>query len=164
MDTTQLPTFYTSTVNNMTLEKALIEHYKINPQFTRYDQFETLEAGNAIKSHDISHILYGCDTTLLGEYKVQMWNNFSSTKTRPKISFKLIFSKDAKALMQLVIPTGLIKFAREHKVEMNRIKNEIKTQSDKMTKKWIYGHEETYMQKTIAEIRAEYGIEIIHYK
>jgi ubiquinone biosynthesis protein Coq4 len=160
-DSPNLHTFYIKTVNNLTLKKALVEHYKINPQFTRYDQFETLEAGNAIKSHDISHILYGCDTTLLGEYKVQMWNNFSSTKTRPKISFKLIFSKDAKALMQLVIPTGLIKFAREHKVEMNRIKNEIKTQSDKMTKKWIYGEEEKYMNKTIGEIRDEFGIQIL---
>jgi ubiquinone biosynthesis protein Coq4 len=159
--TKQLHTFYTDTVNNLTLKKALIEHYKINPQFTRYDHFETIEAGNVIKSHDISHIIYGCDTSMIGEYKVQMWNNFGSKRTRPKLTFKLIFSKDAKALIQLVIPTGLIKFARAHKEEMEIVKANVKTQSNKMTKKWIYGEEEKYMGKTVAEIRNEFGIEIM---
>jgi ubiquinone biosynthesis protein Coq4 len=162
--TEQLHTFYTETVNNLTLEQALIEHYKINPQFTRYYQFASIEGGSVIKRHDISHIIYGCDTSMLGEYKVQMWNNFGSKNTTPKLSFKLIFSSDIKALVQLVLPTGLIKYARVHKEELGKVKTEVKTQSDKMTKKWIYGHEETYMQKTIAEIRAEYGIEIIQYK
>jgi ubiquinone biosynthesis protein Coq4 len=148
-------------LSNLTLSKALDEHYKINPQFTRYDEFETREAGNAIKSHDISHLIYGCDTSYLGEYKVQMWNNFSSSKTRPRLSFKLILCKDVKALIQLVIPTGLIKFARENKQEMDKVKAEIKTQADKMTKKWIYGEEENYMNKTVSEILTEYGIYIL---
>jgi ubiquinone biosynthesis protein Coq4 len=156
----ELSLFYISTINDLTLAKALEEHYKINPHFTRYYQFETAEAGNAIKSHDISHLLYGCDTSYLGEYKVQMWNNSGSKNTIPKLNFKLIFSKDAKALIQLVIPTGLIKFVRENKTEMDKIKTEIKTRSEQMIKKWIYGEEGKYMDKTIAEIRAEYGVEI----
>jgi ubiquinone biosynthesis protein Coq4 len=156
-----LHTFYTQTINEMTLENALIEHYKINPQFTRYDQFETVEAGNVIKSHDISHILYGCDTSMLGEYKVQMWNNNSSKRTRPKLTLRVLFSKDLKALIQLVLPTGLIKFAKEHKSEMDVIKAIVKTRSKLMTKKWVYGEEADHMHKTISEIRNEYGIEIL---
>jgi ubiquinone biosynthesis protein Coq4 len=161
MNSEQLNKFYTSTINNLTLAKALEEHYKINPQFTRYDQFETLEAGNTIKSHDISHLIYGCDTSYLGEYKVQMWNNNGSKNTMPRLSLKLIFSSDLKALIQLVIPTGLIKFAKEHKVEMDKVKAEIKTRSTQMTKKWIYGEEGNYMDKTIAEIRREFGIKVL---
>jgi ubiquinone biosynthesis protein Coq4 len=162
MNPAKLNQFYTIDINQMTLRDALTEHYNINPQFTRYDQFETKEAGSTIKSHDISHLIYGCDTSYLGEYKVQMWNNFSSKKTMPKLSLKLIFSKDARALIQLVLPTGLIKFAKEHKEEMNKVKANIKIQSDKMTKKWIYGNEEQYMDKTIGEIREEYGIQILN--
>jgi ubiquinone biosynthesis protein Coq4 len=162
MNPTKLNQFYTSDINQMTLRDAITEHYNINPQFTPYYEFETLEAGSTIKSHDISHIIYGCDTSYLGEYKVQMWNNFGSSKTMPKISFKLIFSKDARALIQLVLPTGLIKFAREHKVEMDKVKAKIKTQSAKMTKKWIYSGEEKYMDKTIGEVREEYGIQILN--
>jgi ubiquinone biosynthesis protein Coq4 len=161
MNPAKLNQFYTIDINQMTLRDALTEHYNINPQFTRYDQFETIEAGNTIKSHDISHLIYGCDTSYLGEYKVQMWNNFSSKKTMPKLSLKLIFSKDARALIQLVLPTGLVKFAKEHKEEMDKVKANIKIQSDKMTKKWIYGNEEKYMDKTIGKIREEYGIEIL---
>lgn len=161
MTPTQLNVFYTQTVNNLTLKEALEQHYQINPQFTRYDQFITLEAGNAIKSHDISHIIYGCDTSYLGEYKVQMWNNNGSSKTMPRVSFKLLFSKDLKSLIQLVIPTGLIKFARENKIEMDKVKAEIKSKASNMTQKWIYGEEEKFMDITIGEIRAKYGIEIL---
>jgi hypothetical protein len=157
----QVSTFYNHDINNLTLQNALDEHYKINPQFTLYNEFETKEAGSAIKSHDISHLIYGCDTSYLGEYKVQMWNNNGSKNTMPKVSLRLVFSKDVKALIQLVIPTGLIKFAKEHKVEMDKVKAEIKISSDKMIKKWIYGKEEVYMSKTIDVIRAEYGIEIL---
>jgi ubiquinone biosynthesis protein Coq4 len=162
MNPTKLNQFYTSGINQMTLREALLEHYNINPQFTRYYQFETKEAGSTIKSHDISHLIYGCDTSYLGEYKVQMGNNFGSKNTMPKISFKLIFSKDARDLIQLVLPTGLIKFAKEHKKERDKVKAEIKTQSDKMGKKWIYGNEEQYMDKTIGQIREEYGIQIVN--
>jgi ubiquinone biosynthesis protein Coq4 len=157
----QLSTFYTTTINDLTLAKALEEHYKINPQFTRYDQFETLEAGQTIKSHDISHLIYGCDTSYLGEYKVQMWNNNGSKNIMPRLNFKLVFSNDLKTLIQLVIPTGLIKFAKEHKVEMDKVKAEIKTRSTQMTKKWIYGEEDRYLNKTIAEIREEFRIEVL---
>jgi ubiquinone biosynthesis protein Coq4 len=161
MTPNQLSQFYTHDINNLTLAKALDEHYKINPQFTRYDEFETKEAGNTIKSHDISHLIYGCDTSYLGEYKVQMWNNNGSKNTMPRLSLKLIFSSDLKALIQLVIPTGLIKFAREHKQEMDKVKAEIKARSTRMTKKWIYGEEGKYMYKKIAEIRGEFGIEVL---
>jgi ubiquinone biosynthesis protein Coq4 len=159
--TEQLRTFYTETVNNLTLEKALVEHYKINPQFTRYDQFETVEAGNIIKSHDISHIIYGCDTSLPGEFKVQMWNNFGSSKTMPKLNLKNLLNKDFNTIMRLVIPTGLFGFVAMNFKELMGVRKQVKTQADQMTKKWIYGEEEKYMNKTIDEIRDEFGIEIL---
>jgi hypothetical protein len=157
---TNLHEFYTQTINNLTLENALIEHYKINPQFTPWYKFQTPEGQNLIKSHDISHLLYGCDTSYLDEYKVQMWNNFGSIKTLPKNKLKLIFNPDYKQLIKLVLPTGLIKFALNNRKQMSKVKKLVKNQSSQMIKKWEFFAEEPYMNKTISEIRLEYGIDI----
>jgi hypothetical protein len=157
----QLQDFYTNQILGMTLEKAIEEHYKVNPQFTRYDEFETIEGGNLIKSHDISHIIYGCNTSYMGEFKVQMWNNYGSTNTNPKIPFKTVKSKDFKIILQLVLPTSLFSYAFWHVREFASFWNTIRKQTKNMSKKWVYGDEEKYMKKTIAEIRQEYNILII---
>jgi ubiquinone biosynthesis protein Coq4 len=156
---TQLSTFYTQTTNEMTLEKALVEHYKINPQFTPWDQFDTPEARNLIKAHDISHLIYGCDTSYMGEFMVQTWNGFKSNlNIPPREGLKYLMNKD---LRQLVLPTSLFSYAITHIMDFVKIKSRIKRQAKLMIKKWEYFQEEPYMSKTIGEIRSEYNIEII---
>jgi ubiquinone biosynthesis protein Coq4 len=159
MTPTQLSNFYTNDINSMSLAKALDEHYKINPQFTPWDQFDTPEARNLIKSHDISHLIYGCDTSYGGEYCVQTWNKFGSNlNIKPQDGLKYLMNKD---LRSLVLPTSLISYALSHIMKFIKLRGQIKNQAKLMTKKWEYFQEELYMNKTIGEIRAEYGIEIL---
>jgi ubiquinone biosynthesis protein Coq4 len=158
-ETTQLHTFYTQDINNLTLEKALIEHYKINPQFTPWDKFTAPEARNLIKSHDISHLIFGCTTSYMGEYMVQTWNGFGANlNISPLKAHKYLLNKD---LRQLVLPTSLFRYATRHIAEFIKIRGLIKKQSKLMSKKWEYFQEEAYMQKTIAQIRDEYNIQIL---
>jgi ubiquinone biosynthesis protein Coq4 len=159
IEVTQLHTFYTSTVNDMTLETAMIEHYKINPQFTPWDRFIVPEARNLIKAHDISHLVFGCTTSYMGEYMVQTWNGFGANlNINPLIAYKYLLNKD---LRQLVLPTSLFQYAIAHLSEFIKVRGLIKKQAKLMTKKWEYFNEEQYMQKTISEIRAEYNILIL---
>jgi ubiquinone biosynthesis protein Coq4 len=151
--------FYTSAINNLTLQEALDIHYQINPQFTPWDQFDTPEARNLIKNHDISHVIFGCDTSYGGEYCVQTWNKYGSNLNISFTQFpKYIFNKD---LVQIVLPSKLIQYAMTHIGEFMNFRKQIKAQAKLMTKKWEYFKEEPYMDKTIGEIRAEYGIEIL---
>jgi ubiquinone biosynthesis protein Coq4 len=155
----QLSNFYSHDINDFTLIKALDEHYKINPQFTPWDQFEAPEARNLIKSHDISHLIYGCDTSYGGEYCVQTWNKFGSNlNIQPQDGLKYLMNKD---LRSLVLPTSLISYALSHIMEFIKLRGQIKNQAKLMTKKWEYFQEEPYMTKTISEIRVEYGIEVL---
>jgi ubiquinone biosynthesis protein Coq4 len=159
MTPVELTNFYTTTVNELTLAKALDEHYKINPQFTPWYKFEAKEARDLIKSHDISHLIFGCDTSYIGEYMVQTWNGSGANLNIPKSEgLKYLMNKD---LRQLVLPTSLFSFAITHIMDFIKVRKLIKTQASLMTKKWEYFQEEPFMDKTIAEIRSEYGIVIL---
>lgn len=156
----KLTQFYTIDIVTMSLKDALKEHYKINPQFTPWDQFDTLEARNLIKAHDISHLLYGCDTSYMGEYMVQTWNGFGSNlNIKPQDSLKYLLNQD---LRSLVLPTKLASYALTHLKKFVTVRGIIKKQSKLMTKKWEYFQEEFYMDQIIGEIRKEYGIEILN--
>lgn len=159
MTTEKLTQFYTNDINAMSLKDALNEHYKINPQFTPWDQFDTPEARNLIKAHDISHLLYGCDTSYTGEYMVQTWNGFGSNlNIKLQDSLKYLLNQD---LRSLVLPTKLINYSLTHLKQFIAVRGMIKKQSKLMTKKWQYFQEELYMDKIVSDIRKEYGIKII---
>jgi ubiquinone biosynthesis protein Coq4 len=151
--------FYSTTIDNLTLAEALKIHYEINPQFTVWNDYSTPEAQNLIKSHDISHVIYGCDTSYGGEFTVQTWNNYGSDQNIPFSQFpKYILNKD---LVQIVLPRKLIQYALTHIGEFIKINKLVKSKAQNMRKKWQYFDEERYMNTTIGEIRKEYGINLI---
>jgi ubiquinone biosynthesis protein Coq4 len=159
MTESQLTTFYTQTVNDLTLQEALDQHYAINPQFTQWDTFDAPEARNLIKAHDISHILYGCNTSYMGEYMVQTWNGAGSNLNIPPTHiFKYLLNKDLK---QLILPTSLFSYSISHIREFITVRSLIKKQAKLMTKKWQYFKEDQYLSTIVSEIRAEYGIHIL---
>jgi ubiquinone biosynthesis protein Coq4 len=150
--------FYSDKINGMTLQEALDMHYAINPQFTPWDQFDQEVARNLIKSHDISHVVFGSDTSYMGELIVQSWNKYGANlnitiTAAPKYLLN-------KHLRTLVLPTRLIPFALTHIGAIIHNRGIVKTQAAKMTKKWEYFQEDKYMNTTIGDIRSEYGIDI----
>lgn len=148
--------FYSDKINNLSLKECLEIHYHLNPQFTRWDKYDALETRNLIKSHDISHIIFGCDTSYSGEYCVQTWAKLGANLNIPmRERIKYITKKD---LIQLILPPKLISYSLTHISEFSNFKQQIRTQAQLMTKKWEYFNEEKYMDKTIGEIRKEYNI------
>jgi ubiquinone biosynthesis protein Coq4 len=150
--------FYSEKINELTLQDALDLHYKLNPQFTHWSKYDTEAARYMIKNHDISHIIFGCDTSYPGEYCVQTWVKFGcQLNIKPQKLFGFLFNKD---LIQIVLPPKLIQYSLTHLAEFKQFEKEIKLLSSKQTKKWQYGHEENYMNKTVGEIRKEYNIKL----
>jgi ubiquinone biosynthesis protein Coq4 len=147
--------FYSRKIDNLTLAQALEIHYEINPQFTPWYDVKNLVLQKMIKSHDLSHIIYGCDTTLLGEMQVQFWNNFGSTVPRNLKDFISVM-KD-KENRELLTPAGLIPFFLTHLPEIWKMRKLAKS----MSKKWVFFDEERYINSTIGDIRKEFNIAIL---
>jgi ubiquinone biosynthesis protein Coq4 len=76
MNTHAYDSLYTQESENLTLKEALDEHYRVNPTFTRYDEFEREKSQILMRAHDMSHVIFGCDTHLLGEMRVQTWVSY----------------------------------------------------------------------------------------
>jgi ubiquinone biosynthesis protein Coq4 len=151
--------FYSEKINNLTLQEALDLHYQLNPQFTPWYKYSSEQAKNLIKSHDISHIIFGCDTSYSGEYTVQTWVKYVANLNIPKLQiFKYLFNKD---LIKIVLPSKLISYSVSHISDFQKIKKQVQKQAGLITKKWYYFNEEKYLNSTIGQIREEYGIQIL---
>lgn len=146
---------YTSQGEYLPLRDALEAHYRLNPHFTRWHEYKRSEARRIIKAHDISHLVFGCDTRLLGEMQVQLWAKFAVAPLAWRE--KLTYFRDEESKVLLKNPVGyrrmLIFFLRNFS-EVWRIRK----QAQKMSKKWHYFDEDKYFDKSLAAIRAEYGI------
>jgi hypothetical protein len=150
--------FYITGNENSTLVDALQKHYSINPQFTPWNKYKSSIAKRLVKAHDTMHILFGCDTSLLGEMRVQIWTKYASPKFTLKQ--KIEFLTDRESLVLLMNPVGYFAmgvFFFKHIQELKKAKKQAKY----LKKVWIYFDTEAYEHKTIASIREEFGIKVI---
>ena len=153
-----IDTFYIHTVNGLTLNDALCRHYVLNPQFTVWSGYKSDTAQKLVRAHDISHIVFGCDTSLLGEMRVQLWAKFGVKSFGIKES--LNYAKDKEAKVLLKNPVGywsMFVFFLKHLSEVRTIHK----QSKLMIKKWVYFNEHAYMDMTVRNIRHQFGIQVI---
>lgn len=152
--------FYSSAINDRMLEECLDLHYKLNPQFTKWYEFEKPVLQQAMKSHDIAHIIFGCNTRLLGEMRVELWTLFG-TNIPFKVYYKYVSNSEVIKLPLLILKQiGIFKsiwFFVRNIYEFFRILR----LSTTMKKKWPTLHEESYMSKTVGEIREEFGVPLI---
>ena len=155
LDTITYTDFYSRKIDDLTLAQAIKLHYELNPQFTPWDRINNPVLQKMIKFHDHSHVIYGCDTKLLGEVRVQFWNNFGSKVPKnPKDFISAITDKDSR---KLLTPDGLISSFVTNLPEILRVRKQAKL----MSKKWVFFDEERYINTTIGAIRQEYNIVIL---
>lgn len=150
--------FYTLTAEDLTLAEALRRHYALNPQFTVWSNYKSSVAQKLVKAHDISHIVFGCDTSLLGEMRVQLWANFAVQKFG--FAESLTYAKDKESRVLLKNPVGywlMLVFFVKHVEEIFKVRR----QSKLMQKKWVYFDEEKYMKMTVLAIRKQFGIVVL---
>ena len=142
----------------MTLQDGLRKHYLLNPQFTQWNNYTSDNAKKLVKAHDISHLVFGCDTSLLGEMRVQLWAKFAVQK----FSFKesLAYARDKEARVLLKNPVGylaMFMFFLKHFSEIGKVRRQSRT----MTAKWVYFDEDAYVKLPVRDIRKRFGIVVI---
>jgi hypothetical protein len=157
MNQIQPDDFYSEKINDLTLANALQLHYERNPQFTIWSTYKSERAKKLVKAHDITHIIFGCDTTLLGEMRVQLWSKFGVKSFGLRESFRYAQDKEARVLLKN--PVGyrrMLLFFLKHIGEIRKVR----AQAKKMSQKWVYFDEDNYMTSKIGEIRKRFNIVI----
>lgn len=142
---------------NLTLRQGLEQFHKENKDYLSHDQEGiSSEAKTFFESHDIAHVLFGCDISLFGEGAVKIWTIFGTTlgfwkhigayreasafELSKKISLADFVSNIIKLLMS--IPLLIIR-------------------ARKMEKRWPWSGFEPYLDIPVSEIRKEFNIHVL---
>ena len=142
---------------NITLREGLELFRKENEPYLSHNKTETSDEAKAFfHSHDIAHVLFGCDISLFGEGAVKIWTIFGTN-----LGFwnHLRGYQDANAL-ELSKSFGFIHILKNILVLIASIPVII-VRATKMNKPWPWSEFDSYMDTPIEEIRREFNIKVL---
>ncbi|MBT8220062.1 MAG: hypothetical protein KJP00_09565 [Bacteroidia bacterium] len=146
-----------TSARNITLRQGLDQFYKENTEYLSHNKKGiSTEARSFFESHDVAHVLFGCDLTLFGEGSVKIWTIFGTTLGFWK-HIKGYKEVDALELSRdfsfTHIVNNIFKFLLSIPVLIIRAK--------RMHKPWSWTGYESYLDTPIAEIREEFNIHVL---
>jgi len=142
---------------NITLRQGLEKFHEENKNYLSHNKSElSSEAKTFFKSHDIAHVLFGCDISLFGEGSVKLWTIFGTTLGfwnhikgyREANAFEL--SKNF-GVVQFI--SNIFKLLFSVPVLIIRARN--------MHKPWPWSAFEPYLDIPISDIRKEFNIQVL---
>lgn len=140
---------------DLTLQQGFEKFQKKNAQFFSERKYSK-EGETFLKCHDITHVVFACDTTIYGEGVVKLWITFGTTLGFWKVingynevsAFQLFrmysFKHVIKNIFRLLfsIPKGI-------------------SRARQMSKPWPFLDYEPYLNTPVSEIRKEFNIQVI---
>ncbi|MCG8588677.1 MAG: hypothetical protein MJE66_05245 [Proteobacteria bacterium] len=146
---------YTAPDSPMTLRQGLAEYMRQHDALMDPSELPP-DLGLGLRSHDVAHVVFGCDTTLLGEVVLARWSLFGVTGSiRPYLiglrrrETRGLF-RDAVAAFRPAMFWRLVKFAT---LAVWR--------SLRMRERWPYEDYARYLDEPLCEIREHFGIRVI---
>ncbi len=139
----------------ITLQEGL---NKFREKHVKYfsDRPMSAEAQRFLLSHDIAHVLFGCDTSIYGEGIVKIWTTFGTN-----LGFwKVIKGYREVNAFSLLKAYSLSHIAKNIGRFLLMIPKTIR-RSRQMTKPWTWSNHQPYLNKAISEIRKEFNIKVI---
>ncbi|MFK8056542.1 MAG: Coq4 family protein [Saprospiraceae bacterium] len=138
-----------------TLQQGLDRFQERNAKYFS-DKPISEEAKRFLRSHDIAHVVFGCNTTLYGEGVVKVWTAFGTDQ-----SFWAV-TKGYRAASAFSLSR---EFSFQHVVKsigrfLLAIPKTI-SRARQMTKPWVWSDYEPYLNKPLAEVREEFGIRVV---
>lgn len=143
--------------NNMTLRQGLAEFYKEHEsQLSHNESGIPSEVKTFFMSHDIAHVLFGCDISLFGEGAVKIWTIFGTSlgfwnhmnEYKKANAFEL-----ARNFTLAHIVSNTLKLLLLFPVLIIRSKN--------MHQPWPWSEYEPYLDIPLSEIRKTFNIRVL---
>jgi ubiquinone biosynthesis protein Coq4 len=141
---------------NITLRQALDKYYAQNPDFYQPNQLDD-DSRKVFFAHDACHIIFGCDTSLVGEAKVEQWM-LNSTNFSFQEYVDTVLSTEATR--QAVAEVSLFQISTQGILNILPL---IKTHltAKKVQPKWDFYTYPDYLDRSISDIRTEFNIQIV---
>jgi len=139
----------------MTLREGLAEYFRENPGLM--DEAELpRDLSLGLHSHDIAHVVFGCDTSLLGEVILARWSLFGVTGSlRPYLIG--LRRRETRGLFRDALsrfrPTMLWRMVKFGSLAVFR--------SLRMRERWPFEDFGPYLDQPLCEIRERFGIRVL---
>lgn len=138
-----------------TLRQGLVRYADVN-QAVLSTRALSEEADQFFRCHDVVHVVFACDTTLVGEGTVKLWTIFGTT---------LGFWKHLRGYSEADAFSLFRQYRRRHLAQhiarLLRSSPSTIMRARRMRARWPWSDHEPYMDATLADIRAEFGIDVV---
>ncbi len=135
-----------------TLREVITEFNSDNAKYFG-DRDKSPEAQKFFECHDIAHVVFGCDTSIVGEGKVKIWSIFGTTMGFRK-HLRGYAEADAFSLFQQYSWRHVLKSIGQLLITMPRVM----IRARHMTKPWPWSEYQPYLDMSLNEIRQEFNI------
>lgn len=108
------------------------------------------------RCHDTAHVVFGCHTTLPSEACVKMWSFFGTDAGFRRLKAGYRLPESGEIYKQLTFPQMI-----EATVASFRIVPAVIARSRRMTTRWPWADFDEYMDRTLNEIRQQFGIKVL---
>ncbi len=136
----------------MTLREAIHVFDEIN-SLNFNDRDVSKDAQEFFKCHDVAHVIFDCDTSMLGEAKVKLWTIFGTT---------LGFWNHLKGYSEANAFTLFKQYSVSHVLsnvfKLISLAPKTISRARSMSKKWEWSGYEVYMDMPLEQIRKEFNI------
>jgi ubiquinone biosynthesis protein Coq4 len=137
---------------NFTLREAIEEFNSINSKhFT--DRDVSPQAQDFFRCHDIAHVVFDCNTSILGEGKVKIWTIFGTTLGFWK-HLQSYSEADAFCLFRLYSWSHVLKSIVKLLITIPRVVSRARN----MIEPWPWSSYEPYLDVPLIKIREEFSI------
>ena len=138
----------------LTLAEGLAEYYASRDGLVR-GRGISAAASAFFRCHDAAHVVFGCDTTLLNEMIVKIWSFFGTTG-----GFGLVRDYGLPESQEIYETLAWSEIARVslHAIVLVPL---VIVRARRMRKRWPWSEFDRYLATPLAEIRHEFGIELV---
>ena len=146
---------YQAQDSRMTLRQGLSEYFGKSPGLMDAAELpQDLELG--LRSHDVAHVVFGCDTSVLGEVVLARWSLFGVTGSlRPYLIG--LRRRETRGLFT----DALAGFRPRMLWPMVKLAFLAVVRSLRMRERWPFEAYGPYLDQPLCEIRERFGIRVI---
>jgi hypothetical protein len=139
---------------SLTLSEGLERYFAANERLVTTREVSE-DAAHFFRCHDVAHVVFGCDTTLLGEGTVKLWTIFGTT---------LGFWRHLRGYSEADAFSLFRQYSRHHLAKnigglILSVPGTIR-RARRMHHRWPWSQYEPYLEWTLSDIRSEFDIEV----
>lgn len=151
------PLRYQAQDSLLTLREGLDEYHAANPGLLAPDAASTDSLGSYLNNHDVSHVVFGTDTSLRGEMVQDLWTFLAIDVSPRRYVQDFVKEEEGKKIMKEALVwgtvTGLVWLIGKLPVLLAR--------SMRMSSKWTWDAWQPHLDTPLVRIREQFGIRVL---